>query len=201
MVNGRVGTRMGPAPRQGARPSSSTSTQTARSRRVPRDHSCTPREISTPMPLRGMRGRLSWNSLLSSASRPMRLPHLSSSPDLSAGSIPNWRTRAASRSGMGDEPAWANVMRKPLARFNGSCIERSSCTSVRMPRPFAHTPCYVSNATQRHFVPPRPNFCRTETNSTTRTWKFRANDRAQLPAEDTTCGLGPPTCAGLFRDT
>ena len=49
---------MSPAPRQSVRPSSSTSTQTVLSRRVPRDHSCTPRAISTPLPLRGMRCRL-----------------------------------------------------------------------------------------------------------------------------------------------
>src|SRR5262249_36061911 len=45
-------------PRQSVRLSSSTSAQTALSRRVPRDHSGTPRAISTPMPLRGMRCRL-----------------------------------------------------------------------------------------------------------------------------------------------
>jgi hypothetical protein len=48
--NDRVGTRMSPAPRQSVRPTSSTSTQTAVSRRVPRDHSGTPRAIGTPMP-------------------------------------------------------------------------------------------------------------------------------------------------------
>jgi hypothetical protein len=54
-----AGTRMRPAPRQSVRPSSSISAQSALSRRVPRDHSCTPRAISTPMPLHGMRCRLS----------------------------------------------------------------------------------------------------------------------------------------------
>jgi hypothetical protein len=57
-VNYRVRTRMSPAPRQSVRPSSSTSMQTALSRLVPQDHSCTPQAISTPMPLRGMRCRL-----------------------------------------------------------------------------------------------------------------------------------------------
>src|SRR5262249_52647138 len=65
-------TRMRPAPRQSVRPSSSTSTQTATSRRVPRDHSGTLRAISTPMPLRGMCCRLPSGLLLTVLSRPSK---------------------------------------------------------------------------------------------------------------------------------
>ena len=70
--NDRVGTRMSPASLQSVRPSSSTSKQTATSRRVPRDHSGTPRAISTPMPLRGMRCRLPSGLLLTVLSRPSK---------------------------------------------------------------------------------------------------------------------------------
>jgi hypothetical protein len=177
-----VGTRMCPALRQWVRPSSSTSTQTARSRRVPRDCSCTPRAISIPFCAVCVVG-CRRNSLLSFASRPMRLPHLWSSPDLSARSLPNWRTSAASRSGTGDEPTSANIVRKPVAKFSGSCIVRSSCTSVRMARPAlrTHPPLLCLECDSKGLCSgPPPNFCQTGTNSTASTWE-RARERDTHP--------------------
>jgi hypothetical protein len=100
------------------------------------------------MPLRGMRC-----SELSAQLRKCDLPHLCSSPDLSARSVSNWRTSAASRSGTGDEPTSANIVRKPFAKFSGSCIVRSSCTRIRMATGPSHTPPLLClECDSRHFV-------------------------------------------------